>query len=235
MCDIKLRLFESDKQVACTFDKCGNVYFSFVGQPKELYELTITRKNTLLCERYLENDNTNKDCTFSIGHLVPINANGNNGDNRDNGGDSDNDGEDEIDILNYDSDKEIELETDVRNKYLTEDLRYNLYVEKLSNEPYFCFNLASTMFSKIKGDDELHNRLIFDRESLHALYDTLVYEGAPGDAEIIMKTTLVNDNPIYRLCVYTSGDIRFRAIGSNELAYKLSYEGTNGLQMRAIE
>lgn len=219
---IKIKL--QNKDVLCTFDKYGNIYFSSPDNPDELYDITITNTNTILCERYGSNyDNGSDQADYSedinVGELVPFY---NNSTLRGKiikeeiygyeGGDN--------------SDSDTELNEDIQKRYFQEDLEYNEYINERDNydEPYFSFNVSSHA-------KDLVNNLVFDRGIIHALYDTLVYEGAPDSANLIMKTTLVNDTPLYRLSVFTSGDIKFRPIGSNELSYKLCYDTTYGLML----
>jgi len=38
-------------------------------------------------------------------------------------------------------------------------------------------------------------------------------------SNLIFKTKLLNDIAIYRLCIYTSGHVTFRPIGSTEFKY----------------
>lgn len=214
MSEIIIKL--KDHDVLCTFDKFGNLYFSLSDDPNCLYDLTITKTNRIICEKYVQNDDNGKLSSEDvyIGELVPFNNNNtlrekiiNHNNNNDN-----------------ESDSDSELIEDIEKKYFQENLEFCEYINKKDNydEPYFSFNVISNV-------NNIENNLIFDRETNHALYDTLIYEGNPSSANLIMKTTLVNDYPLYRLCIFTSGDIKFRPIGSNEMSYKLNYDATHGL------
>lgn len=218
-----IKINVSNKEILCTFDKYGNVYFSLSDNPNELYDLIITNKNTISCEKYNTNNEENRELSsegINIGELVPFY---NNMTLREK---LIKEKMNEYEENNSDSDNETEITEDIQEKYMPEDLEFNEYINKRDNcdEPYFSFNTSSNA-------KDLENKLVFDREIIHALYDTLIYEGAPDSANLIMKTTLVNDIPLYRLCIFTSGSIKFRPIGSSELSYKLNYDTTNGITM----
>jgi len=127
----------------------------------------------------------------------------------------------------YDED---DYEDVLKKTYYEEDAEYNEYVDeneddeddKIYTHPSFSF---SSDHKKIKQHEI--NNLVSSREEILALYDTLVYNGDPSDASLIFKTKLLNDAAIYRLCIYTSGDIKFRPIGSREKNYKLSLNENN--------
>jgi len=219
---IKIKL--PNKEVLCTFDKYGNIYFSLSDNPDELYDLTITDTNTILCEKYINQNNDNnqefRSEDVNVGDLVPFY---NNSTLR---GKIIKEKLDDYEEDDYGSDTELDITEDVQRQYLQEDLEFNEYSSKRDNcdEPYFSFNVSSC-------SKDLEGSLVFDRETIHALYDTLIYDGIPDSANLIMKTTLVNDMPLYRLCIFTSGDIKFRAIGSRELSYKLCYDANYGLML----
>lgn len=206
MQEIRLKT-NTDNDIICTFDKHGNVYFSS-DKTADLYDLTITNTNTLLCEKYNIKNDLSKEDDIIVGTLVLFNDNETlRGKIIKETAESD-----------TDSNSDNELTDDIYKKYLVEDLEYNEYIERHNtNEPYFSFNIVSK--NSLKNS---LNKIIFDRESTDALYDTIIY-----DTNIIMKTTLVNDRPLYRLRIFKSGDIKFRAIGGNEISYKISYNDNN--------
>jgi hypothetical protein len=207
---IKIDLTNTDdssyKQAQCTFDKYGNVYFSPLGKPDQVYEISITRNNSIVCERYLVNPEFDTG-SINVGELIPFY---NNTTLR---GKIIKEQEENDD----DDDSDNELTEDVQRAYLSENLEFNEYIcERNTDQPYFSFNLS---FQNQNADIE--DKLVFNRELIHALYDTLIYQGTPDSSNLLMKTTLVNDIPLYRMCIFTSGDIKFRAIGAPESSYKL--------------
>lgn len=199
----------SDKQVFCTFDKCGNIYFADASNPNDLYDLTITNTNELLLEKYIPTEYTDEKPVY-IGELVPFY---NNATLRDKAIKSKQESQYDDE---YNSEDEMEIDDDTIQKYYNENLEFNEYSNKDRKDPFFSFNITS--------QTNLENKLVFDRDSVNALYDTLVYNGNLEMCNLIMKTSLVNDMALYRLCVFTSGDIKFRAIGSPEIYYKINYD-----------
>ena len=65
-----------------------------------------------------------------------------------------------------------------------------------------------------------------DKEECPALYEVLIYDGSPISSNIIFKTKLINDTPIYTIWIHTNGELTFRPIGSIEKKYKLTVSGT---------
>ena len=207
-----LKIELSNKEVSCTFDKFGNLYVSIDGS--KLYDIVISKNNTIALEEYCNtiaefNGNSNgKD--IIIGELKLIK------DNNTLMGKA-------IDTLNEKnddnySDNDTELTENAERTYFSENLEYIEYIdEKSTREDSF------VAFSVTSGGDELDNIVKDYGETGITLYDTLVFEGSPENSELLMKTTLVNDLTLYRLCLYTSGDILFRAIGSASKKYKLCY------------
>ena len=187
--------------IICSFDKVGNIYFASINTPNDLYELIITKKNMIECEKYVNNSSNN--VKLIQGELVSLKSK------------ETLKGKiiSEIEENGHDSDSDNELCEDVIKKYYYEDLEFNEYVNKeQTDEPYFSFNVPK--------DYNLKN-IVYDRDDILALYDTIIYNGVPSESNLIAKTTLINDNVIYRLCVYTSGDIKFRSIGSNDLNFQI--------------
>ena len=201
----------------CTIDKCGNLYFALKTDPTKLFDISITKDNSIVCERYIESNNSEGSGLIVsdkeeiiFGELKPFEE-----------------GitlrekiikekKAEEDENEYDSDKEEdENNEDIQKKYFVEDLEYNEYIDVTSKtkEPYFAFSMIDNNLSK----------MIVPRETIPALYETIVYEGDfQTNYRPIIKTTLINDLPLYRLCVFTSGHIKFRPIGSREKIYQLS-------------
>lgn len=212
----------SNCDISCTFDKYGNVYLSLFENPEEIYDLNISNTNNLFCEKYTisEKKTENTSPTLNIGELIPFY---NNTTLR---------GKiikDYLDDDYSDNDSDNEFTEDIQKKYWPEDLEFNEYMDKRinTNEPYFSFNLNT-------HKNDLENKLIYDREHIHALYDTLIYEGNLEVNTLLMKTSLVNDIPLYRLSIFTSGDILFRAIGSTQLHYKILFDKEQGLMLKLI-
>jgi len=200
-----------NSDIICSFDKFGNIYFSSIHSPDDLYDLTITNKNTIECEIYNNNNNNNNNKQINLiqGELVSLKLKDTLKGKIIN----------EMEDKSYDTDSENELCEDVVKNYYPEDLEYNEYIDKeLSREPFFSFNVPK---------DYNLNNVVFDREDILALHDTLIYNGIPSECNLIAKTTLVNDLVLYRLCVYTSGDIKFRSIGSNDINYKINNDNNN--------
>lgn len=208
-----------NREILCTFDKYGNIYFSLSENQEQLYEIVITNTNDIICEKYIQNcdtyDSTLDYFDVNIGELVPFHNNSTLRGKiiKEHNDDDDNE-----------SDSDREINDDIEKIYLQENLEFNEYINERPNydEPYFSFNIISET-------KHISEKIIHDRESIHALYDTLIYQGTPESGNLIMKTTLINDHPLYRLCVYTSGDIKFRPIGSKDISYKLYYDPSHGL------
>lgn len=203
-----------NKDILVTFDKCGNLYFSPHDNPSNLFDLNITSNNSLVCDKYNNNNNNASETVLEEnkiiqGELKPFYNNvtlrGEIIKNKSLEGEKN----------SYDSDDETKKES-----YFQEDYEYNQYLdnnnEDSETEPFFSFN------GTIKTD--LLNKIVFNREEeILALYDTLIYKGDPSCANIIFKTSLISDTPIYRICIYTSGDIKFRPIGQSDKFYELQY------------
>lgn len=233
-------------KIGCSFDTGGNVYFSPYNDSNNLHEIIITNKDELMCEKYVnyndgypnndsnndpnsdsDNDSDNHlDNKIIIGKLVPF------ADNATLRGSIIKQKKDEQDDMENDPNAdydEDDYEDVLKKTYYEEDTEYNEYIDdnededddddKIYVQTSFSF---SSDHKKIKQHEI--NNLVTDREEILALYDTLVYEGDPSDASLIFKTKLLNDAAIYRLCIYTSGDIKFRPIGSREKNYKLSLD-----------
>ncbi|AYV83554.1 MAG: hypothetical protein Hyperionvirus8_38 [Hyperionvirus sp.] len=202
----------------CTVDKCGNIYFALKSDPSKLYDITVTKDNLIVCDRYVEEQKGDAEPDTEeiiVGELKPFD-------------------EDEKTLRQKiikqkreedetadDSDKDDETNEDIQKKYFPEDLEYNEYIDiRKTKEPYFVFSMV----------DDL-SEMIVNRESVPALYETIIYEGDFEKNSPILKTTLINDLPLYRLCIYTSGDIKFRAIGSRDNIYKLDQMELKPIQL----
>ena len=232
-----------NKIINCSFDRCGNVYFSLNTNTdnEQLYEINIKNDNTLICDKYVNNSNFNSDddsddnyeIPFTVGELVPLADTDTlrgkamkEKENQEN--EHANDYDEEYD-MDYDEDA-----TEIRKSYYYEDKEFNEYVNENDEENINLNNLNNSddpMFS-FNSDHKIIKpltikSLISDREEHNALYEVLVYEGSPESSHIIFKTKLLNDTPIYRMCIYTSGVITFRPIGSTERKYKLSVLNNN--------
>ena len=215
-----------DNVINCSFDRCGNLYFSLLNEPEKIYDISVNKDNSLSLDIYSpleENDDVDIEVgvdvdteELAIGELRPVK-----------GGNTlkgkvieDIEKDDERDSESEDDNRLIE---DVEREYFSENRDYieYIYEGKNRNKVYFSFNLVS---------NEDSEKIIFDREKIHALYDTIVYDGSPSENNLIMKTTLVNDLALYRLCLYTSGEISFRAIGSANSWYRVKFSD-NSLQL----
>lgn len=245
-------MIKINSNIGCSFDTAGNVYFRPYNNPSNSsYEIFITNKNELICEKCIESYDSSNNQLSNIDK-----------DEYDDDDDNDNELSNNIvtgkivpftdnttlrgSIIKQKKDDEIEqnnqvnqidpndpnaeydeddYEDVVKKDYYNEDIEYNEYLngededensDKIYTTPKFSF---SSDHKKIKQSEIL--KLVSDNEEILALYDTLVYEGTPQDASLIFKTKLLNDVAIYRLCIYGSGDIKFRPIGAKETSYKL--------------
>ena len=126
------------------------------------------------------------------------------------------DDEDAIKTTYYHEDNEFNEEIDREELDDTVDDTFNDYHHnpQSSRAPLFSFS-SDDKTIKIKQLDNL----IVDGDDNFALYDTLLYDGSMSSSNLIFKTKLLNDIAIYRLCIYTSGHITFRPIGSTEIKY----------------
>lgn len=190
-----------DGKICYIFDKGGNIYFSPSNEPSNYYELNITSNNSLSCEKIIM-PICYDDTKFNIGDLVQLD-----------------DTSLKIktqEILEEDDD--YNSDDDTQKKYMPENFEYNEYMQNDDNdddEKVF-FNFSEKM--------NLDNNFIHLDDVSNALYDTIVYRGDIANNELVMKTTMINDMPLYRLCLYTSGDIKFRPFGSENQFYKLKYD-----------
>lgn len=207
----KVAIKDSLEYIMVSFDFCGNIYFNIIGN-SQLYDLTITNKDDILCEKYIIRD---EGIDIIIKQVNPLFGNikltddpfslkgktqkqykkelaeNNDGDGSDS---DDNDPE-------YSNDKEY-------NKLYGEDEEYTENVDEIDsdedpNNEYFVF---------LSGNVTVP---IIERETSNALYDTILYESNYAN----YKTKLIGNDPIYRLKVYKSGEVKFRPIGKPEKNY----------------
>lgn len=233
-----------NKLINCSFDRCGNVYFSLINTKDTVHEIIISSDNSLSCEKYVDNTAFNSDADtdtdtdtdyqipIATGELVLL------ADTETLRGKAIKEKEHEKEQLENDYDEDYDYDeytnddaSELKKTYYYEDKEFNEYVDNKNgidenadtnnidnyDGPMFSFN-SDRKFIKQNAIE----KLITDREEHHALYEVLVYEGSPESSHIIFKTKLLNDTPIYRMCIYTSGDMTFRPIGSPEKKYKLT-------------
>ena len=211
----------------CDIDNSGNVYFS---NNNKYYELFINNRNELFCEEgmtkeieeleEIDIEREKRNTKFTKLFLY-------------NGDDtlhslaekklSEQIREDADIEQSIDKNQEIEeddYEINVKKEYFYEDIDGDVdeYIndsdedDKYYDEPYFIFGY--------EGNTEGKNKIKYTNETM-ALYETLIYKTNDDENKLIFKTKLVNDSPIYRLCIFTDGTIKFRAIGNKESVYQL--------------
>jgi len=226
----KIIIKSSGKHLLCTFDTYGNIYFAPTSEPDNLYDLVITNTNTITCEKCV-NMNTNNidndnDYDIIIGELESFkNKNTLRGKII-----SEMKEDDDDDNNGYNSDHE--LTEDVQKTYFSENLEFNEYIDIDGKKKHKNKNKnknAPFSFSFVKGLGL--KDIVFYRDDICALYDTLIYDGSCEESNLLMKTTHVSEVPLYRLCIYTSGDVKFRAIGAKEIIYKLHYDPKYGVML----
>src|SRR5690606_34379265 len=113
-----------NNEIIVTFDKFGNIYFSPINNPNELYEIIITNKNTIYCDKYINDNDPDNYSELHIGELQPFY---NNETLR---------GKiireiDEIYEDRYDSDDEYTITEDVQKIYMPENFEFNEYINKI--------------------------------------------------------------------------------------------------------
>lgn len=226
-------------------DTKGNVYF-YVND-NELYDVIIDRNNMIELDRYdlgnnimdddsenddnNDNNDDNNNHKIRYGQLISLETNNTLKGNiikqideeKEKQQNDPNADFDDYDDYNPNDDDVIKQTYFPEDRYLDEymDKDENEYVDQYDKEGYFIFNSLKAQNRSIvtQIDDNL------------ALYETLIYEGYPSHALPIFKTKLIDDTAIYRMIIYTNGEISFRPIGEKETQYKLVYE--NG-QLRLI-
>lgn len=217
------------KVIGISFDTTGNVYFTL---DNTTYEILIDRANKISCEKCPEPElicPDNSDNKLLTGNLMELdesslkkrieNEEKTNSDDEyeEKTGDiiqqnyPENNEFDEIinvkQIAGSDSDEEIDGPNEIIPVYFAFSSVTNSDISKLV---------------KYIGDDT------------PALYDTLLYEESSDKEQIqlIGKTTMVNDTPMYRLNISSNGKITFRPIGYKLQEYILEYnQETQNLQI----
>ena len=206
------------ENIGCSVDKCGNVYFRADGV---MYDLNISHEDTLYCEPYVINDPETRDVDIDVhkGELVVFSETHTLRDLVIKSKKPENDDDDGSDN---------ELTEDAIAKYYPENLQFNEYnADDDPDTPYFSINIPIGCLTDIIADTDEH---------VLALYDTLIYDGnarLSDNSTLIAKTALINDLPIYRLCVFTSGHLKFRPIGSQEQIYEITNTDGNLILKRA--
>jgi len=175
-----------------------------------IFDQTKTLRGTILKQKKLNKEEQNND--------------------KDPNNEYDSDDEDIIKTTYYHEDNEFNEQIDYEdygddndndNDDTYNDYHYN---PNSASAPMFSFS-ADDKTIKMKEID----KYIVDRDDCMALYDTLIYDGTPESCKLIFKSKLLNDSVIYRLCLYTSGDISFRPIGSNEVKYIIDVDIDNNI------
>jgi hypothetical protein len=217
-------------EIICSFDRCGNIYFGPLNDTHNLYELWITGQNTIYCDKFIEQNehyNTDSESDEENNKIIKgqIISFANSNTLRGKIMKKINDETEEIDPnAEYDSDDD----DIIQKTYFPEDNEFNEYIDDPDQEDNCLDNFNMPTFSfcsdhkKIKLTDI--DKIVTNRDDHMALYETLIYEGSPEDASLLFKTKLLNDTPIYRLFVYTNGNIIFRPIGEKEFKYQINYK-----------
>jgi hypothetical protein len=170
----------------------------------------------------------------------------NNDKDKDNDENNDNQKSDDKDLNNeYDSDDEDVIKT----TYYHEDTEFNEQIDEEERDDkdddtyndyhYHTNSLLAPIFSFSTDDKTIKmkelDKYIIDGDDCMALYDTLIYDGNPSSCNLIFKTKLLNDLAIYRLCVYTSGHISFRPIGSSDKKYVINVDENDTINININE
>lgn len=124
---------------------------------------------------------------------------------------------------NPDQDKQEEDDEEDDKNDKNKEIKYNEY--------YYENNTYQEDFTAVDSDDEeekvfflgkgVNDIKILNYDDDVPLYDTLIYDNDINTGEPVIKTKLVNTEPIFRLKIYKSGNILFRPIGCPEQSYEL--------------
>lgn len=203
-----LTINNTEKKATFSFDYCGNLYFH---NDSQTYDLSIDGENNMTLEKYVDmelDQDDYKNIMPIIGKLKPTNQpySLKGKAHREYVKELNERGQD-------DSDDEDDMDKQFRNdlKMFPEEAEYSKYIN----------------LSNIEEDDE---RFVFYgekiplkfREDTNALYETIVYDNDESHGTAVMKSELVNGQPIYMIKVYTSGVVKFRSICGVETCYKLN-------------
>jgi hypothetical protein len=212
---MEISIKNSSKKACVSFDHGGNIYLNTLDNLEKIYDINIDSRNMLTCDRYEILDKG------ADTHIIYPNQHG------------------KMDLTNHEKslkgkllseyDKELqerkENNSDEDNDEDT-DIKQQELVDKYypENRQYFYDDGDEYQ----DGDDEYFKFLkydtdmeIVDREVSNALYDTLIYN---DNGSLSFKTELIGCNPIYRICIYKSGYIKFRPIGLKETIYNIEID-----------
>jgi hypothetical protein len=129
----------------------------------------------------------------------------------------------------FEKNRELEI---LKEKELHEQEYYKLFPEDKQFreiEPVFNPNMDDS-----DSDDEEQCIFSFNAQSkikininnrnngeVFSLYETIIYDGDFDNSLIILKSSLLNINALYRLLIYLNGYCSFRPIGYSEHKYKI--------------
>ena len=212
--------------IICLFDKKGNAYFKHPSSSNdELYDVVVTRDNKIELDKYFvkQQQHQKKDSEdfietkYKRGELTSLT------DTKTLKGTIKTIHKEEQDVHDPNAEYDSDDDEPIMKRYYPEDEQYNEFVDDEDeyleiNEGYFAFSFESNA----KGRDP--DSMLRDIDDNEALYDTIVYDGTPEHNTLLFKTRLVNDLTIYRLIIYTNGQLVFRPIGGRETVYRLNLD-----------
>lgn len=203
-----------DKKIICTLDYAGNFYMQL---DDDIYDFSINHKDEIICEKY--NITNQEDCIYEFCTIKPYFNN------------ISLQGKAMQQMTKEGTEHNINLDDPdaVKKSYFKEDYDFNMYKKNSSEieEPYFVIGFNNDTFDK--------KSIVHKRETINALYDLIVYSGTIECPNLLIKTSLENDTPLYRMCIYI-GDalIKFRPIGSIDKYYKIIIDN-NILNLKKLE
>lgn len=202
-------------QIYLIFDYGGNLYFKYQSS-NDIYDLNIDLDNNISLSKndiiIINNDDTNKPI---FGKIIRTKLKEKITENHENDKNDENNENDDENINEKDDYLEYKYEN---NEYINHDYQENLseeheYVKFLSSSDQFNIDIINI------------NNEIDDI----ALYDTIIYN---KNNDICYITEMYGFNTPYRIKIYETGIISFRAIGFNEKLYKLKYDNeSNNLSL----
>ena len=206
---MSLPVLNTDKQAKISIDSAGNLYFDF---NEKVYDVSITGNNELLCDLYNIVDQDEREYeqknTINRGRIIAVNKD------------------------NSLKTKIMDMQQEEEDMNLEEDIEENLdeddgYVQQKIMDQYYPENKDFVYDDSESEDGEYFKFLscgdeldIVEREHENALYDTLVYD----KNKLSYKTELHGCNPVYRICINLTGEIKFRPIGYKDKTYTLTFE-----------
>lgn len=131
--------------------------------------------------------------------------------------------EDHINIIN-DVTNYKHTNDEVEEKYYYENAMYD---ENNYDDDYEYDNEESVIFLYTNSDNK--ETKIIELSDSTALYDIIVHNTDLLSNDIVMKTKLINQIPIYRINICRDTTISFRAIGGKEYLYDIQLHDNNEL------